>query len=238
MTWLRGSTPQAQPPGKPPLTRDQIVAAAVELADEDGLDALSIRRIAARIGAGATSLYWHVRSKDDLVALMHDAVNAEMELPEPTGDWRADLRTIALRTHDMYVRHPWLILLGIEPVMGPAVQRYGELTFRILDPVGLDQEDRIDVLAIMNNYVFGFVHRMVAWDRLRERSGLTDRQWNDRLERFIAQVSETDPALAIDLEKRRSLTTLRSFEVGLDCVLDGVAAHFRLPSPNSPASAS
>jgi AcrR family transcriptional regulator len=226
--WLREGTAHADK--TPPLSREQIVRTAIELADEGGLDAASVRRIAARLGAGATSLYWHVRSKNDLYELMFDAAfsESELSLPEPTGDWRADIRVFAVRTHEVLRRHPWLILLGIQPGIGPNIRRYAELSLRALSPLGLDRPARTEALAIINNYLLGFAHRQTAWDQLRERAGLTDEQWEQRLDRYLAQARETDPALAADIETRLHLTSDHSFELGLDCVLDGIAARFAL----------
>ena len=223
MIWPREDV-TAAPPGKPPLTRDQIVAAAIELADEQGIDALSIRRIATRLGVGATTLYWHIKNKDDLFALMYDSTTAEIELPEPTGDWRADLRTLALRTHAGHARHRWIILLGIQPSVGPNLRRYAEFISRVLSPLGLEVQARTDTIAIVNNYIFGFAHRETAWERLRERAGLTGDQWQERLDEYLEQTRASDPGLAAVIQSRLDLTSQANFELGLDCVLDGIAS--------------
>jgi AcrR family transcriptional regulator len=221
--WPRASPPPPEP-GKPPLTRDQIVAAAIEIADEQGIDSLSIRRIATRLGVGATSLYWHIKSKDDLYELMYDSTTAEIELPQPTGDWRADLRTLALRTREGHARHRWVILLGIQPQVGPSLLRYSDFVDAVLGPLGLDRQSRTDVMAIMNNYVFGFAHRETAWERLRERAGLTGEQWQERLDGYLEKARTTDPGLAALIESRLHLTSQENFETGLDCVLDGIGS--------------
>jgi AcrR family transcriptional regulator len=222
--WLREATGAAAAKA-PPLSREQIVRAAIDLADEAGLEAASVRRIAARLGAGATSLYWHVRSKNDLHELMFDAAFAELELPpEPAGDWRADLRCLAMQTRDIFSRHPWLILLGIQPGIGPNIRRYAEFALRVVSPLGLDRAGRTEVLAILNNYLLGFAHRQTAWQQVRERAGLTDEQWEQQLGHYLAQVRASDPALAADIETRLHLTSDYSFELGLDCVLDGIEA--------------
>jgi AcrR family transcriptional regulator len=223
MIWPR-ETPQPEQPGKPPLTRDQIVATAIEIADEDGIDSLSIRRIATRLGVGATSLYWHVKSKDELFELMYDSTTAAIELPEPTGDWRADLRTLALRTHEEHARHRWIILLGIQPSIGPNLRRYGEFVDRVLVPIGLDRQARTDTIAILNNYISGFAHRETAWERLRERAGLTGEQWQERLDLYLDQSRASDPGFAALVQSRLHLTSQENFELGLECVLDGIAS--------------
>jgi AcrR family transcriptional regulator len=220
--WLRES--QGAPEKPAPLSREQIVQAAIELADEGGIDAVSIRRIAARLGVGATTLYWHVRSKSDLYELMFDAAFSELPLPEPTGDWRKDLRDVTVNGHDIFRRSPWLILIGIQPSVGPGIRRFAEWALRVLEPAGVDRQTRTDILAIINNYMFGFAHRQTAWLQLRERAGLSEEQWRQRLDAYLDRARSGDPALAADIESRLHLTSEASFELGLDCVLDGIAA--------------
>lgn len=212
---------------RPALSRDQIVRTAIELADEQGLEAVSTRRIATRLGSGPTSMYWHVPSKADLYELMFDAALGEVELPaKPSGDWRADLRALARSTHLMLQRHPWLILLGIQPGLGPNTRRYGEYGTRVLGGLGLDPQATIEVLAVLNNYINGFAHRETARDQLIKRAGLTEQQWQERLRRYAADSRDRDPGLARDVEIRMHLTSSESFEFGLNCVLDGIAVRF------------
>jgi AcrR family transcriptional regulator len=225
--WLRQDDGKG---GKsPPLSRDQIVTAALSLADTEGLDSVSIRKIAARLGAGATSLYWHVSSKYDLYELMFDAVYGELKYPEPSGDWRADLRAVCVGIHELGRRHPWAILLGVQPAMGPNVVRYREFLAKVLGPLGLDQQTRVEVAAVLNNYLMGSAHRETAWDQIKERAGLTGSQWQERLGEFLVRAQRDNPELAADVETRLHLTSDRSFELGLDCVLDGIAVRLIEP---------
>jgi AcrR family transcriptional regulator len=223
LIWLR---PARAPRGpRPTLSREEITRAAVKLADADGLRAVSMRRIAAKLGAGATSLYWYVSGKDDLYELMADEVIGEIRLPERlTGDWRTDLRTIARDTHAVLRRHPWTVLLGIQPGLGPKTQRYGRAAMAAFDGLGLDVATKINILAVLNNYLFGFVHREIAWNQLRERIGLTVEEWAARLRSYVERVGDQDPELAEQMSARMELHGDESFEFGLECILDGVAA--------------
>jgi AcrR family transcriptional regulator len=215
---------------RPALSRDQVVRAAIELADERGLEGMSTRRIATRLGAGATSMYWHVPSKDDLHELMFDAAMGELELPpQPSGDWRADLRTLARRMQALFGRHPWLVLLGIQPGIGPNTRRYGEFGIAALAGLGLSRERAVSVLATVNNYVFGFAHRQAAWEQLRRRAGFTEQDWAQRLHRYLAQTRPQDPELARDIETRIRLADQDSFDSGLECLIEGIAASLRQP---------
>jgi AcrR family transcriptional regulator len=207
-----------------PLSREQIVAAAMQLADQHGLGGVSLRRIARVLGSGATSLSWHVGSKDDLYELMFDAALGGITLPETTRDWRADIRAIAVATHRVLRAHPWLVQLGIQPALGPNTRRYAEVTMTILARHGFDRRSRTEVMALLNNYLVGFAHRQAAWDRLRQRSGLTDQQWAQRLEEYLVAMQRDDPDLAADIESRLHLTSPQAFESGLEYLLDGIAS--------------
>jgi len=106
--WLRKERSGRGP--VPEHGRDQIAAAAIELADTGGLNAVSTRKVAAAIGAGATSLYRYVENRDELLELMLDAATGELDLSQPvTGDWRTDLPRLAHQLRSLYRRHPWML---------------------------------------------------------------------------------------------------------------------------------
>ena len=219
--WFRPERARRGP--RPTLSREEITRVAIELADAEGLEAVSMRRIAAKLGAGATSLYWYVSSKDDLYELMVDEVVGEIQVPEPSGDWQNDLRGIARAIHAMLQNHRWMVLLGIRPVMGPKTRRFGEIAPRVFDPLELDSAVRIKILATLNNYLYGFVHREIAWEQARQRSGLTESQWSARLRTHVDQGRERDPEFAEPWEANVPLASEESFEFGLDCFVEGVA---------------
>jgi AcrR family transcriptional regulator len=199
---------------------------AIDLADRDGLAAVSMRRIAARIGSAPTSLYWYFSDKSQLYELMADAVIGEIELPEqPSGDWRADLTSIAWATRAMGRHHPWLAQLGIHPVPGPLTRRYGAAAFRSLEGLGLDPATEANILAAVNNYVSGFLERETGWwapmSRTTARAAQQDTSASDRTARTAADPSVSPQHLAA----RASVHSDESFAFGLDCLLDGIAAH-------------
>ncbi|MFI5952459.1 TetR/AcrR family transcriptional regulator [Cryptosporangium sp. NPDC051539] len=144
------------------LSRAAIVAAATALADREGLAAVSIRRVAAELGARAMSLYTYLGSKDDLFDLMGDAAAAETVLPEPfPDDWREALTGIAESTRDQITRHPWLVPLMAEGRRfgGPNGLRHLEQSFRATDPLGLPPARRLEILVAVDDYVLGYVTR-------------------------------------------------------------------------------
>ncbi|MFE7120780.1 TetR/AcrR family transcriptional regulator [Streptomyces sp. NPDC057654] len=144
---------------RPAHTRAEIAAAATGIADAEGIDAVSMRRVAAAIGCGTMSLYNYVPRKEDLYELMVDAAAAEYELPEqPSGDWQADLLGLARQSRAMMHRHPWMPGL-MSPVYGfsPNALRYVEYVLWVLD--GLDVEDgaKMELLAMVTAVVTSFV---------------------------------------------------------------------------------
>lgn len=216
------------------LSRDEIVAAAIGIADRDGTAAISMRKIAQVLQAGAMSLYWHLASKEHLLELMLDAMLAEVAVPEPTGDWKADLRTQARSMREVLLRHTWVVdFIGARPPLSPNTLRSIDKMLASLDGLDLDTETAMNVLQTVNTYVSGAVLRefqeirtqreqeqlLIAHEELLDKLG----EWRRRLaaagkfEHFLRMLDDNvDP----DAESTRQ----ERFEFGLDCVLEGVAA--------------
>lgn len=155
---------RAQPTTRRPrFTREAIAAAAVRIADTEGLDALSMRRLAAEVGAGTMTLYHYVHTKDELFALVTDAVMGEVALPEGEvlpGDWRAAITLIAHRSRVTLERHPWMLDIRDDPAFGPNGVRHFDQTLEALSSLGTDLEHKIDIALLVDEYVFGYVlHR-------------------------------------------------------------------------------
>ncbi|MFD9334871.1 TetR/AcrR family transcriptional regulator [Streptomyces sp. NPDC060028] len=153
---------------RPAHSRDSIAAEAVRIADAEGIEAVSMRRVAAGIGAGTMSLYNYVPRKEDLYELMVDAVSAEYELTPPTGDWRADLLALARQTRQLMQRHPWLPRL-LSPVHGfsPNALRYLEHSLACLAPLEASDGEKLELIAAINGTVATYVAGELA---LAERS--------------------------------------------------------------------
>ncbi|MEU3063634.1 TetR/AcrR family transcriptional regulator [Streptomyces subrutilus] len=148
---------------RPAHSRDSIAAEAVRIADEEGIEAVSMRRVAAGIGAGTMSLYNYVPRKDDLYELMVDAVSGEYALTPPTGDWRADLLALARRTRELMHRHPWLPRL-LSPLygFGPNALRYLEHSLDCLGPLEAPAGEKLELVAAINGTVATFVASELA----------------------------------------------------------------------------
>jgi AcrR family transcriptional regulator len=202
-----------------PLSRDEIVRAAIEIADAEGADAISMRRIAQKLHAGAMSLYWHVSSKKELLTLVIDEVFGEIDLPaRPTGNWRADLRLTATETRRVYLRHPWAVsLLSAQTPDSPNLFRNAEFSIAALDHLGLDAQTSISIFWAVHVFVEGSLgHELV----------MTEDAWHQEFEPVFAQIAATGryPHLAQMFQELRNIDTARQFEFGLDSLLDGIAA--------------
>ncbi|MFI5912929.1 TetR/AcrR family transcriptional regulator [Dactylosporangium sp. NPDC051541] len=141
----------------PRFSRERIAATALAIADAEGIDAVSMRNVAARLGAGTMTLYNYVETKDELFALMDDALLAESVFADgelPAG-WREATAAIARRTWSVLVRHPWAVTLRQGPAIGPNGMLHFEQSLAALAGTGLDQAAKIDVLMVVDAYVFG-----------------------------------------------------------------------------------
>ncbi|MFF3318590.1 TetR/AcrR family transcriptional regulator [Streptomyces sp. NPDC003035] len=149
---------------KPAYSRADIVAAAVRLADADGIDALSMRRIAAEIGCGTMSLYNYVPRKEDLYELMVDAVSGEYDLPDPpSGDWRADMFQVAREARGILRRHPWVIrLMTTGYAFGPNALRFLEGCLACLEGLDLPGGTKMELIATVNGTVMTIVANELA----------------------------------------------------------------------------
>jgi AcrR family transcriptional regulator len=149
-------------PQAPATSRQEIVEAAVELADEEGIEAVSMRRLAERLGVGTMTPYTYVESKDELVELMRDEVARAMLVPEPLpSDWREALRAIALRTRDAIEAHPWAI--SARPYGGRVrinLARHIEQSASVVETLGANSEIGRAALTTVDDYVIGHCLRL------------------------------------------------------------------------------
>jgi AcrR family transcriptional regulator len=221
------------------LSRDEIVRVAIKVADAEGPDAISMRRIARELNAGTMSLYWHVASKEELLDLMIDSVQGAQLTPEPSGDWRADLRALTRSARAALHRHPWMVdFIGGRPPIGPKALESIERALASLDGLGLDKATVFTIVQTVSTYALGTVLREtqeVNGERFLEQQfeGLTDEERDAMLSDFIDQIRASGryPHMAAVIEAGidpdAPETRDERFEFGLDCLLDGIEA--RLP---------
>jgi AcrR family transcriptional regulator len=226
--WLR---PQREP--RATLTRDRIVAEALRLLDAEGADALSMRKLAAALGVGTTSLYWHVANRDELIELVVNEVNGELDVPD-TGevhDWREATRRFAHSVRSGIVRHRWVIAeLAhlVAAVPGPNLSHATERMLAVFEAAGFPLPEAERALTTVSAYVAGIALSEAALHGLLARQGQSPQDWLDEMMRAADDVTEGH-------ERLRTVTTGyagqdpqqamdEDFEYGLERVLDGLQA--------------
>lgn len=146
---------------RPRFNREQITAAVLKIADSEGFDALTMKRIADELDCGTMTLYYYVRTKADLVTLMHDAILAEILLPQLPAGWREAVSAIARRTRDVLLAHPWSVASLNGALFGPNAMRHVEQSLAALDAIELDTAEKLAFWGIVDDYVFGSALRTV-----------------------------------------------------------------------------
>jgi AcrR family transcriptional regulator len=211
-------------------SREQIVAAALAVADEEGFDAVSMRNVARRLRVGAMTLYTYVESKDDLLDLMFDEIMRELLLPEPLpDDWRQAISAVARRTRDVWLRHPWLAAgIGQRSALGPNSMRHVEQSLVALSGLGLEGPEAFVVLGAVDDYVLGHVMRHAGMQAGLRREGIDQDEWRARMEPYWRDMIATGefPRLARMADAEWDLLNDERFELGLQWVLDGIAARY------------
>ncbi|WP_159842793.1 TetR/AcrR family transcriptional regulator C-terminal domain-containing protein [Nocardia sp. CY41] len=207
------------PEARAPLTRDAVLRAAVRLADEHGLAALSMRRLAQTLGVEAMSLYNHVRNKDDLLDGIADLVIAEMAPPAVGGDWKAALRARSISAHEVLLRHPWATgLIGTRINVGPAMLRYIDATVGCLREAGFSLPEADRAWNALDSHLYGFTLQELNFP-------LQPAEYSSAAQQFLTLIpAEEYPhmnALAqLVIDGKHS--GIADFGFGLELILDGL----------------
>jgi AcrR family transcriptional regulator len=146
------------------LSREKIAAAALAIADAEGFEAVSMRRLAQELKVGTMSLYYYVKTKDDLIAVMDDALMAEALLPSLPKGWRRAITEIATRTHSVFLRHPWALVSMLSAPPGLNAMRHMEQCLEALAETSMTAKKKLRLLAMVDDFVFGHALREAASD--------------------------------------------------------------------------
>ena len=219
------------------LTRKQIVRAAVELLDAEGVEGLSMRQLGSRLGSAATSVYWHVKSKDDLVVLAADSVWGEIELPDlGEAGWRAAATAMARDMYAMILRHPWLVpAMSTHLVYGPGKARHDDHMLAVYEAAGFTGRDAEQATKVVFTFVLGTAlgaASEVTWKARLARAGGDE---GEQAREMVAQMTE----IAMQFPRLRAhsegwadddpvTTSGQDLKIGLQTILDGLQA--RLPA--------
>ncbi|MEV0650651.1 TetR/AcrR family transcriptional regulator [Phytomonospora sp. NPDC050363] len=214
---------------QPALSAGQIVAEAIALLDADGIEQLSMRKLGARLNAGATSLYRHVANKDELIELVVDEVYGELEVPAGGGreGWREAATATAASLRAMMLRHPWvgavLGQVGLKS-LGPNLSRMSTRFMGVFQDAGFPAAEADQVMNTLTAYVLGMATSEAAWLSLIARSGMTEREWISDVLPGALEASREHPAINEALLANSSDPSAirdETFAYGLARVLDG-----------------
>ena len=166
LIWLR-----PEPSGrKPRYTREQIARTALTIADADGFEAVTMKRIASELGSSTMALYYYVRTKADIIALMHDSILEDVLIPadEMPTDWREATAEISRRSRNALIAHPWSLASLNAAQFGPNAMRHYEQSLAALRHTDLSTAQKITLTAILDDYVVGSaIHTVESLERVR-----------------------------------------------------------------------
>lgn len=224
----------------PAYSRESIARAAIGVADQQGIDAVTMRRVASELGTGAMSLYRYVDSKNALYDVMIDEMLTQLgpghgraPYEQLCGDWRADLRTIARGNRSLQLAHPWFPrLTAIRPAMGPNMLDVIETSMSALDGLGLGVDDMMEICNLVLNWVTGFVQDELGRLRTQRDTGLSEAELQQSQVPYIEGVlaEGKHPYLNRIVHEAAHRSADERFERALDRLIAGIEAS--LPATN------
>ena len=220
--------PQSSPQPRIPLTRDRVLRAAIQIADEEGLDALTMRRLGQELGVQAMSLYNHVANKDDLYQGIVDLAMSEIEVPSAQADWKAALRQSAISAYQAFVRHPWACNLHmVTPSINDERMQWMEGVLRTLREAGFSPNMTHHAYHALDSHITGFTLWMVNMP-FDSREELLDmaQEFIPRIpaDRFPYVIEHANEHLQDPDPNEPS-----EFEFGLDLILEGLERRLEPP---------
>jgi AcrR family transcriptional regulator len=200
-----------------------VLLAAVAIADADGVDKVTFRAVAARLGVGVMSLYSYVPDKQALVYGMVAEVSGELRLPELTGDWRADVHRLAQEQRALLHRHPWLVTESshLQP-LGPAMLAQLEWALGALEPTGLSAGERLETIAMLNWFIGNIVRGELATRAAPPPQSEQAAAQAEQMAELLATGRYPRFAAAITQSKPPEPDARPHFERLLDRILDGL----------------
>jgi AcrR family transcriptional regulator len=213
-----------------PLTKGRVLEKAIALADQDGIEALSMRKLGQALGVEAMSLYNHVGSKGELVSAMVDGVIEGFELPDDERRWDVAIRRCAISAHDLLIEHPWACSLALVPgdmrVPGGPRIRYMEWLLRRLRQAGFSAELAYSAYHTLDSHIFGFTLWQIGHHRAAETFARDDAEdLEEWMTRLLEQMRPQYPYLVEHGEQHMAAGARdgdHEFEFGLDLILDGL----------------
>jgi AcrR family transcriptional regulator len=224
---------RAGTPARETLTREQIVQTAMTTLDAEGLAGLSMRKLAGKLGSGATSLYWHVPTKDDLIDLLIDEIWGEIDVPEPElAGWRAGALLFGHSLRSAVLRHPWLPeVMYTRPSMGPNALTLGSRALVLFGAAGFSDREVDFAMGSVMSYVLGTASAEVATRAMSRQAGRSLNDWAGEVLREAEAAAANHPDM-LESVRRRSTRDVESmlnesFVYGLDALLNGLEARLK-----------
>jgi AcrR family transcriptional regulator len=225
---------RARPVPRLPITRDGILDAAARVLEKEGVDGLSMRRVADELGTGPASLYWHVRNKDELLQLLFERFNDEVELPQPDpARWQEQIKALGRQVRAVAHRHRDYarISLGRIP-SGPSLARFAEWLFQLLEPVGVPDQ----VIAYYGDLVSLYVGAYAFEESLGPPSPTGEALTPEQIAGMFRGYLQSLPAEQFPHLHRAAGVLFGGdadarFEFGLDVLVSGIAGYVSPPKP-------
>ncbi|HLY32256.1 MAG TPA: TetR/AcrR family transcriptional regulator C-terminal domain-containing protein [Ktedonobacterales bacterium] len=225
-------TTPAPAPGRRALDREQMVQAALALLDEVGLEGLTMRRLAERLGVKAASLYWHVHDKEELLALLAEAIISELHLEDEGLSWREGIIALGHEYRRALLAHrDGAKVLAATPPFGPRRLQLMEGLFSLLLRWGFSRRDAAYAGFLMNDFITEFVIEEERTTEVASLEGTTERELFEDMQRYLASLpAETYPSLTRLADYLTGADTVKRFEFGLNVILDGLECRLRASS--------
>jgi AcrR family transcriptional regulator len=202
-----------------PMSRERVLRAAVEYADRNGIEALSMRKLARKLGVEAMTLYYYVANKNDLLEGMADLVAAEIELPPDDLDWKEATRRRALSAHEVLARHHWASPVWMRVMIGPARMRYMDAALGTYRRAGLSPATTELAFHTIENHIVGYTLQESNFPLEADDLAVVARE-------FLAKLPRDEfPHLAEHIDQHLTHPAViesGDFEFGLDLLLDGI----------------
>jgi len=224
---------RAAAPARETLSREQIVRTAVATLDAEGLAGLSMRKLAAKLRSGATSLYWHVPTKDDLVDLLIDEIWGEIDVPEPElAGWRNGAMLFGHSLRAAVLRHPWLPeVMYTRPSVGPNAMSLGSRALRLFGAAGFSDEEVDLAMSSVMAYVLGTVSAEVATREMVKKAGQSMTEWAGDMLQQAEAIATDHPEMQASVRRRAgqdlNAALTNTFVYGLDALLDGLESRVK-----------
>ena len=210
-----------RPAGRMPLSGERVLRSAMVLADQGGLEALSMRILARELGVRPMALYYHFANKDDLMDGMVDLVFSEIEEPPHAADWKVAMRQRAISVRRALLRHPWAIgLMESRPNPGPATLRHHDAVLGSLRLAGFSNEMAARAYTVKDSYIYGFALQQLNLPLIEPTKLAASAQ--DILEQGPVDEYPYLAELTVEHVMKRGYESEREFEFGLDLILDGL----------------